>query len=315
MRLIPVAGILLSLAACGDPLAGVARLADVDVVDTNPAAVLPDREELAREGFIGTTAAEGTVPTQVAAAQSSDTSAMGGFFRGLVKRAAAADPAAAVAADVAQGQAEPSTKQPAVEPEHTVLAGLPAEPEAPKRKFGLFGGGRAAKKDAPRVGPDALDVPFGTLLPFGEIARVCEARGKPMGQKVDGNGKRGFSLYDSNAGGLGKRTYYLTGFSDNCPRQFTAANALLGKPSFYEQIRFGPAGENLPVATTDVAYEKVKKSICGTGKGKPCGSKIEQLDSNTVFLTAYENIAVNGTWKEFLVHNGTVLAAAVKSVN
>jgi len=315
MRLIPVVGLILSLAACGDPVAGVARLADVDVADTNSAAVLPDKEELAREGFIGTSAAEGAVPEQVEAVQPVPTAKMGGFFRGLVKRAAAADPAAAVAADVAHGQTQTTPEVSAVEPEHAVLAGLPPEPAAQKRKFGLFGGGRAAKKDKPRVGPDALDVPYGVLLPFGQIARVCEARGQSMGQKIDGNGKRGFTLYDTNVGGMGKRTFYLTGFSDNCPRQFTAANALLGKPSFYEQLRYGPAGENLPVATTDVAYEKVKKSVCGTGKGKPCGSKIAQLDSNTVFLTAYENIAVNGTWKEFLVHDGTVLAAAVKSVN
>ena len=49
MRLIPVIGAVLALSACGDPLAGVDRLADVDVADTNAAAAaLPDAEVVAR---------------------------------------------------------------------------------------------------------------------------------------------------------------------------------------------------------------------------------------------------------------------------
>lgn len=318
MRLIPVIGVVLALSACGDPLAGVDRLADVDVVDTNAAAAaLPDAEEVAREGFIGTTAAEGDVPAEVLAAPLAEAPAGGGFLRNLVKRASKADPAAAIAADVAQAQsAEPAADTAAP----VELAALPAVPDAPvtdaaprQGGFGLFGGGSAAKKDAPRNGPDARDVPFGTVLAFGEIARVCDAKGKSLGQKVDSNGRRGFTLYDSNSGIREKRTFYVTGFSDDCPRQFTAANALFGAPSFYEQIRYSPAGKNLPFAATDKAYDKVKSSICGAAKNKSCGRKIDTLDGNTVFLSAYEFGEINSKWKEFLVHDGTVLAAAVKS--
>ena len=311
MRLLPVIGVVLSLAACGDPLAGVDRLADVDVAAGDPVAALPDAEEIARDGFIGTSAATGDVPAEVALAVPVKAPARGGFFRGLVQRVAKADPAAAIAADVAQTQDAPAEVE---------LAALPAAPvtDAAPRKggIGLFGGGgNAARKDAARSGPDARDVPYGTVLPFGEIARVCDARGQSLGQKVDSNGRRGFTLYDSNAGIHEKRTFYVTGFSDDCPRQFTAANALFGAPSFYEQIRFSPAGKNLPFAATDKAYDKVKSSICRAANNKPCGSKIDALDGNTVFLSAYEFGEINDKWKEFLVHDGTVLAAAIKSVN
>lgn len=309
MRLIPVLGVVLTLSACSDPLAGVDRLADVDVVDITSAAALPDAEELTREGFIGTSAAQGDVPAEVADAPLPEAPRAGGFFKGLIKRAANADPAAAIAADVAQSQDDVTLA--ALTPE----ADTPATDATPaQRGGGMFGGG-AAKPDRVRVGPDAQDVAFGTVLPFGQIARVCDARGKPLGQKVDSNGRRGFTLYDSNANIRDKRTFYVTGFNDDCPRQFTAANALFGAPSFYEQIRFSPAGENLPYAATDKAYDKVKSATCRAAKNKPCGNKIDTLDGNTVFLSAYEFGEINGEWKEFLVHDGTVLAAAVKSVN
>ena len=203
-----------------------------------------------------------------------------------------------------------------------MLAALAPEAEVarqegkPVRGLGLFGGRvKPAQADKARTGPDARDVPFGITLAFGEIARVCEARGKSLGQKVDGSGRRGFTLYDSNPGVRDRRTFYITGFADDCPRQFTAANALFGTPSFYEQIRFSPAGKHLPFAATDKAYDKVKSSICRAAKTKPCGTKIGTLDGNTAFVSAYEFHEHNGQWKEFLIHDGTVLAGAVKSVN
>lgn len=330
MRLLPVFAVVASLAACGDPLAGVGRLADLDVKPADPAAAaLPEAAEVARDGFLGTEAADGPVPESVdvavaaaAEAPAAQTQGAGGFFRGLIKRAANADPAAAIAADVANAQSEPEViaLTPAVAGRSAdapvELAALPAKPEAvaeeKPRKRGLFGG--IAKKDAPRTGPDARDVPFGTVLAFGEIARVCDARGKSMGQKIDGNGRRGFDLYDSKPGVRDKRTFYVTGFDDKCPRQFTAANALFGAPSFYEQLRFSPAGKHLPFAATDKAYDKLKSAVCRAGKNKPCGKKIDTLDANTAFVSAYEFHEHNGKWKEFLVHDGTVIASAVKSL-
>lgn len=330
MRLLPVVGLVLGLAACADPLAGVDRMSDVDVVANDPAAAaLPDAEEVAREGFLGTSAAQGDVPEAVAA----QAPTAGGFLRGLINRAASADPANAIAADVAAKQSEQviiettevtttgaaSDATPVDAP--VQLAALPAGEPSPREElkprrggFGLFGGGGTSqKKDAPRSGPDTRDVEFGTTLAFGEIARVCDAKGKALGKKVASLGRRGFTLHDSNPGIRDKRTFYITGFGDNCPRQFTAANALFGAPSFYETIRFSPAGKHLPYAATDTAYDKVKSKVCRAGKNKPCGNKINTLDSELAFVSAYEFGEINNKWKEFLIYDGTVLAAALKS--
>lgn len=326
MRHLFVIAVSLMLTACSDPLAGVDRLKDVDVPQEEAtAAALPDAEEVARDGFLGTKAAEGTVPADIGTpteAEANDTAEGGGFFRGLIKRVAKADTAAVIAADVANAQSKPVVIETTpVEPGSSAdLVSLLAEPVTPeqelkknRRSTGLFSGN--AKKNAPRTGPDARDVPYGTVLAFGEIARSCEARGEPLGKKVDGSGRRGFTLYDSKPGIRDKRTFYITGFSDNCPRQFTAANALFGMPSFYEQIRFGPAGKYLPYAATDTAYDKVKSAVCHARKKEPCGNKIGTLDSHTAFVSAYEFHEFNGQWKEFLVHDGSVLAAAIKTSN
>lgn len=323
MRFGPAVWVFVVLGACSDPLAGVGRLSDADVVEADPAAAaVASADEIARDGFFGTQAAApeaaaiAAVDTATAnTAAVAEPAAAGGFFRGLVRRAAQADPAAAVAADVAQSQSAgqviettqgtPSAAGSADAP--VELAALPQETES----RGLFGA--SPRRDVPRGGPDARDVPFGTVLAFGEIARVCDAQGKSLGSKIEGQGRRGFSLYDSNPGTKDRRTYYITGFGDDCPRQFTAANALFGTPSFYELIRFSPAGKHLPQAETDRAYDKVKSSVCRVGKDKPCGPQIDKMDAGTAFISAYEFGEHNGEWKEFLVHDGTVIASAVKS--
>lgn len=332
MRLLPVVGVVLSLAACGDPLAGLDRLADVNVSETDPAAAaLPTDAEIAREAFIGTSAAEGALPEGVSDASMAAPQGPGGFLRGLMRRAAAVDPAEAIAADVGHSQArQRSTAMGNVdgvavamqavtadgEAAPVLVAALAPEAEAPPRRtgLGLFGGrGGSESADTPRKGPDARDVAFGTQLPFGEIARVCDAKGQSLGKQVATLGRRSFKLYDSNAGIKDKRTFYVTGFGDDCPRQFTAANALFGAPSFYETIRFSPAGEHMPHAATDTAYDKVKTSVCRVGRKKPCGGQIDKLDSTLAFVSAYEFHEHNSEWKEFLVYDGTVLAGAVKS--
>lgn len=350
MRVVSVLSVVALLGACGDPLAGIGKLSEADIVATDPAAAaLPTANEVAREGFFGTAAATGEIPTSetvsneiITGETSSSETAIGetsivdvlapdvpatdiaapqepsGFLRKLASRVAAANPEAVAAA---QAKSEPVI----IETRPTIsasveYAALPAEPEPvleskePKRRgFGLFGGGGAAvKKDAPRTGPDAADVPFGTALAFGQIARVCDAKGKPLGKQVAGTGRRGFSLYDSNAGIRDKRTFYITGFSDDCPRQFTAANALLGEPAFYEEIRFGPTGQFMTYAATDQAYDGLKSKVCRTAKNKPCGKNIDKLDSSTVFVSAYEFGEINRGWKEFLIHDGEVLASALK---
>ncbi|AXI47814.1 hypothetical protein C1J03_18450 [Sulfitobacter sp. SK012] len=273
MRIFQGFAIAAVLAGCSDPLAGVPRLSDVDVADTDPVvAALPDAAELEREGFFGTDAAKGDAPS-IAASPAASTG--GGFFSRLIS-----------SANDAAENATPPTQQTAA------LAPISAPPAA--------------------TGPDAQDVAFGTVLPFGSIARVCEAKGKPLGSKVDVLSKRGLKLYDSAPNIIAKRTFYITGYTDGCPRQFTAATALFGSPSLYEQLRFSPAGKNLPHAATDVAYDGLKRRVCGSRKNKPCGKRVSSLDKTTVFVSAYEFYGDNARWSEFLVHSGRTLAVAIK---
>lgn len=177
--------------------------------------------------------------------------------------------------------------------------------------FGLFGGGGGSR--ASRERSDVRDVAYGDVLPYGVVARVCDAKGQSLGSKIENAPARGYALHDSAPGAAVARTFYVTGFSDGCPRQFTAANVLLGAPSLYEQLHYGPGGENLPVGSTDRAYEEIKRDVCGAGQGKPCGSRIGRMDRNTFFVSAYDSFGNSSRWTEFLIHEGDVIATATKT--
>ncbi len=159
------------------------------------------------------------------------------------------------------------------------------------------------------------DVPFGTILPFGEIARVCEAKSRPLGKRVAQSEGRGqaYSIYDSAPGSTAARTFYVTGFSDRCPRQLTAALALFGAPSMHERLRYGRPADIHPYSSTDKAYEKVKSQVCAVGRQKPCGARMNQLERDTVFISTYERFTNNGRWSDLLIHDGAVLASAIKA--
>ena len=144
-------------------------------------------------------------------------------------------------------------------PEETTLA-------EPAKKRGLFGGGSV---EGARKGPGAMDIIFGTILRYGEVARVCDARGQSslggwLG-KAPSSG-RGYALFDSAPDSTGPQTFYVTGFRDRCPRQFTAALALFVSPEVHEQLRYGRPSKLYPYSTTDKAYEKVKSSVCKVAK-------------------------------------------------
>ncbi|MGJ8616785.1 MAG: hypothetical protein ACSHWS_08065 [Sulfitobacter sp.] len=252
-----IAGVVLLLSACGDPLAGIDRISDIELADDEMATrVAPTEEEIAREGFFGTAAATGAV-----------------------------------------------------------AAPIQTVPEPKKRGgvLGLFRRNASSNNDTSASDTDAQTTPFGTVLPYGVVARVCDAKGKSLGQKVDQPVAKGYALYDSAPGSAVARTYYITGFSDGCPRQITAANVLLGAPSSYEALHYGPAGQHLTVAATDEAYEKVKARVCGARPGKPCGSKIRRLEKTTFFISAYDSFGNSARWSELLVHDGEVVASAIKS--
>ncbi len=316
-------GVLFGLAACGDPLSGVDRISQVDLADSDPAAqALPTEAEVAREGFFGTDAArtEPTAAAPLADRQPSGRRGLGSLFGGIFPASGpsaggATQPLSQSDFDAAKAaEATSNDAQVGITPAATPVA-LAPEPELDRKgaRGGFLsrltgGAGKAinAKKD------NMLEVEYGTVLPYGVIARSCAAKRQALGRKVDAVAS-GHKLYDTNPGTSGPRTFYITGFDDGCPRQLTAAHALLGAPSFYEQLHYGPAGQHLAFGETDRAYETVKGRICGARKGKPCGSKMNRLERDTFFINAYERANDNTRWSEQLIHEGEVMATSMKS--
>ncbi|WP_323771671.1 hypothetical protein [Antarctobacter sp.] len=202
----------------------------------------------------------------------------------------------------------------------------PVTGDAPQRGLlGIFGaraaaatgdGGADAPGPAPRPGaPDAREVPLGVKLPYGQLARVCGEPKRKLGKQIEGYPAKGskYVLYDSAPGTTAPRSFYLTGFKDRCARQFTAALVIFGAPESYEQLHYGPSGAELPVSSTDAAYEKVKSRVCRVRKGKPCGSKMRTLARDTVFVSVYERFGSNPRWKNILLHDGEVVAVDLKN--
>lgn len=181
---------------------------------------------------------------------------------------------------------------------------------APSQVRGQYGRG-TAQGSVRRADDVSQDVPYGALMPFGSVGRVCDARSRNKGRKID-RSDAGYTLHDSAPRSTGPRTFYITGFADGCPRQFTAALAMFGAPAMHEQLRYGRPSDDYPYSATDRAYEQVKSAICGVGRRKPCGNRIRALERNTVFISTYERFTNNGRWADILVHDGAVLAASLK---
>ncbi|MBM2293976.1 hypothetical protein JQX22_18750 [Sulfitobacter pseudonitzschiae] len=321
--------ITLALAGCGDPLDKVEHIGDVELADDQAtAAALPSPEELAREGgiFAGLFKAKDTAaPEEVPAENMSAEDGSGDEPPIAETEAQAAEAETTQAASAVEPEKRRgvfglfragSATQDNADQAQVQTASLSSEvPEAapqarvsPEKRHGLFGGGRAS-------GPDQMDVPLGAVLPYGTIARVCDANPKQLGTRIDKAPVRGngFTLYDSDPQSTSARTFYVTGFSDGCPRQFTAALAMFGAPSMHEQLRYGQPSDEYPYSDTDKAYEKVKSQVCRVGKRKPCGSAISRLEQDTVFISTYEHFGNNARWSDILLHDGQVMAAAIKT--
>ncbi|SMX39015.1 hypothetical protein [Octadecabacter ascidiaceicola] len=275
------------LSACGDPLRDVARLGDVAVADG--AANVAETPAEARNNAGG-----------------------GGLFRRMLNRQPDDPTNAAVEAALAD-TAVSDTDEP-VEVSAAVTPQEPAQAEAPRRGLrGLFSGnGRA---DRPRTGPDATDVDAGTVMPFGEIARVCGLRSNQLGTQIDGGG--GFKIYDTIPHTTSLRPFYITGFDDNCARTFTGAVVVTGDIETHEFVRYQSSNERIDYTTTDNAYEALKASECRVGRGQPCGERTERLNRDTHFITVYNFFggtfsSVPTQWAQILVHDGEVLAMSLK---
>ncbi|GAA6190003.1 hypothetical protein NBRC116596_30660 [Litorivita sp. NS0012-18] len=216
--------------------------------------------------------------------------------------------AAAPQADTPSGKASAA-------PSAEALGDTPAA--APRKGGGFFGKLAAAKSAAPRRanGPDALAVAYGTQLPYGEIAHICNLPTSAMGKEVASYPERRakYRLYDSLPGHTTAHTFYMTGFADGCARQFTAALAVFGSASMYERLQYLLPAKQRQKGAADQAYEKVKSKVCGAPRGKPCGNKIGMLERDTVFVSVYERYGDNARWTNLLLHDGAVLAKDIKA--
>lgn len=301
MRLAFSIAALIALAACSDPLESIEKLSDIDLQTDQSVSALPTEQELSRDGSVisdlwNQSRDEDTVQPQ-GVETPSDANAQD------ATKVAAFEPNATSGPD--------QTKQRGVVGWLARLAATSDRVESDE-----LGATSQSARTARRNGnPEVRDVPFGTVLAFGEVARVCEARAKPLGQRIATSETRGqvYKIFDTAADSAAPRTFYVTGFSDACPRQFTAALALFGDVGMHEQLRYGQPSTEYPYSVTDEAYEKIKSRICRVGKGKPCGKRLENLSRSTVFVSVYENFADNGQWADILLHDGAVVATAMKA--
>ncbi len=265
------------LTGCGgDPLSNVPRLSDVEVSDGS---------------------------ASVTAAQSEERQA-GGLFGRLLNRQADDPTNAAVEAALRDVDA-PTEEEP------VAVAAV----ESPRRGLGGLFGRRQDRADIPRTGPDSTDVEPGTVMPFGQIARVCGVSQSNLGRLVGGGA--GFRVYDTIPQTTSRRPFYITGFADNCARTFTGAVVVPGDIQTHEFVRYQASNERIEYSTADNAYEALKASVCRVGRGQPCGERTARLSQNTHFITVYDFFggtfsAVPTQWAQILVHDGEVLAMSLK---
>lgn len=184
--------------------------------------------------------------------------------------------------------------------------------DAPGFLSQLFGGAASPISATTSVPPPSTpEIVPGTVLPYGQVATVCGVPTSAMGTVV--GQAAGYTLYDTASNTIALRTHYVTGMTDGCARQFTAALALFGDLPTHEMVRYQPTNASMPFSATDVAYEELKGAICGAASGQPCGNSIDRFAANTAFITVYETFGTNPKWSEVLLHAGDVVAVSEKS--
>ena len=199
----------------------------------------------------------------------------------------------------------------AVLTDDTAALTVPAVSERPERNqfFGLLGGfGASPSSD----GIETVAVPPSGVLSYGDIARVCGLSARNLGRELDS--KSGYTVYDTVPSTTSQRTHFITGFSDGCARQFTAALVFFGDIGTHEIVRYGAADGGLEYTETDNAYEQIKADFCGVRAGQPCGSRLERLAQRTTFLTLYQRFGSNPVWADILLHDGQVVAMDFKGI-
>ncbi len=179
--------------------------------------------------------------------------------------------------------------------------------------LGAIGTAPAKVGSADAAAGATLDAPAGAL-PFGQIAVVCGVPPRRLGTEVarsDGSGT--YRLYDSDPRSTQIRPQFLTGFDDGCARQFNAALALFGTSAIHEATRYNPQNTS-PYSDTDEAYERVKRRLCGVGRGKACpAGRADRMARASAFVSAYRGFGGGGDWLEMFLHDGDVAAYTTRT--
>lgn len=148
----------------------------------------------------------------------------------------------------------------------------------------------------------------GEVLPFGAVGITCEAQKRDMGEPVaqfPHDGSAAWQLFDTDPTSTAPRTQYITGFSDGCARQVTAAMILFGAPSLHEVHRYSKTRAEAPWSTADNRYEKIKASACGVGRAQPCPpAKLGTLEQDMAFVSVYKRFGDTAGWLELLLYDG-----------
>ncbi|MBM1220110.1 hypothetical protein JQU17_09335 [Ponticoccus sp. SC2-23] len=301
LRLV-IAGLVagLGLTACSDPLGELGRLSEMDLPEDAPVAALSETPDEASEP---------------------------GPF-GFLSRLLGGDddtPEEEAVEVAALGPIDPEQGDPVEQPGGTdAIPGDDtmdnaqrddAENDAGGGILGFLRNnlGQPADGSGPsRTGPDAEVIPPGLQLAYGEIATVCGLSARDLGTQVES--VAGFTLHDTAPGSRNLRTFYLTGFSDRCARQFTGAMVIFGGPEMHETIRYSSGTSGIPYTETDTAYEEIKGRVCGVPSGEPCGTAIDRLSRNMTFLSVYSRFGSSPQWAEILLYDDEVIAMDMKSI-
>jgi hypothetical protein len=196
------------------------------------------------------------------------------------------------------------------------LSEAPAEAEA-RERGGLLGMlSNVTDTLSGGVSQDVItdEIAPGISVPYGSVARVCGMSAREMGKKIAQHpeSRPRHIIYDSEPGNTAPHSFYVTGFDDGCARQFTASIAMFGPIALHEQLRYGLPAEVQPYSETDEAYETIKSRACGVPHGAPCGARLRRLERDTVFVSVYERLGSNSSWKNLLLHDGAVIAVDKK---
>ncbi len=309
---------LLMLGACGDPLADIERVTDDTFnPDIAAATALPTQAELDREESV-LSGLFRKAPEPDAVADAVTTPDDTGGSDGASADVAVAQPQSAEPASGRKGLLS-WLRSTTIEDQATAVALLDESAAVPNQTPGANAADPAKDRRVIRQNTSAglalREAGLGANLPFGEVARVCDVAKRDLGKLVERSEPRrsGYVLYDSAPTSSKPRSFYVTGFSDSCARQFTASLAVFGTPAFHEQLRYGLPAEEYPYSTTDRAYEKVKAKPCNVGPNKPCGARISRVAGSTAFISVYEHFGENARWADMLLHDGALLATAVKT--